>query len=382
MIMASHCLVLADHHKNIIFFFFIFHHFFSVHGLTGGTSLSVKNTNHILISPNGLFTAGFHQVGDNAYCFAVWFMNQAMGEGRTVVWMANHADQYIIWSTHTKSTSSSVQLQLNSTGNLILYEGEQVLWQSFDYPTDTLLPNQPLTKNTQLVSSRSSTNYSSGFYKLSFDLNSILCLRYEGPETTSVYWPFPGSPTWVDGRYQLINSQEASLDSAGIFTASDGFSSLSADFGIGPQRMMRMDTDGNIRVYSLIEDQRIKKWQVQWQAISHSCRIHGICRPNSLCSYSKNSGRRCTCLHGYKMVNSEDWSYGCAPKFEGCRPDEEGFIELPQVQFYGYDGRSHPNYTLDSCKKDCLNNCTCKEFDLQMCRRDGEKYDKILPEKT
>ncbi|KAI3689051.1 hypothetical protein L2E82_46999 [Cichorium intybus] len=385
MIMASQCLLLADHHKNTIFFFFIiFYHFFSVYGLKGGSFLSVKNTDHILISPNGLFTAGFHQVGDNAYCFAVWFTDQATGEGRTVVWMANRdapvngkysrlslfkdgnlvlidADQYINWSTHTKSSSSSVQLQLNSTGNLVLYEGEHVLWQSFDYPTDTLLPNQPFTKNTQLVSSRSSTNYSSGFYKLFFDLDSILCLRYEGPETTSVYWPY-GSPTSADGRNQYQNSQTATLDSDGQFKSSDGFGFLSADFGIGPQRMTRMDTDGNLRVYSLIEDQRIKKWQVQWQAISHSCKIHGICGPNSLCSYSKDSGRRCTCLHGYKMVNFEDWSYGCAPEFEGCRPDDEGFIELPQVQFYGYDSGNHANYTLASCKKDCLNDCTCKGF--------------------
>ncbi|MFS7938572.1 putative non-specific serine/threonine protein kinase [Helianthus anomalus] len=73
-----------------------------------------------------------------------------------------------MWSTQIRLNSSSIKLQLYNTGNLIIHEHENPVWQSFDYPTYTLLPNQLLTKNTQLVSSKSSTNYSSGFYKLFF----------------------------------------------------------------------------------------------------------------------------------------------------------------------------------------------------------------------
>lgn len=366
-----------------IIIFFLLHLFLSVHGLTGGSSLSVENNDDILVSPNGLFTAGFHQVGDNAYCFAVWFSDQPTTDGRTVVWMANRdepvngkysklslfkdgnlvltdAAQYIIWSTQTKSTSSSVQLQLHNTGNLVLHEREQTIWQSFDYPTDTLLPNQQLTKNTELVSSRSPTNCSSGFYKLYFDIDSILRLHYEGPDSTTIFWPDPGLLPYEVGRYQYMYNRTASLDSDGRFNSSDGFGFLSADFGRGPQRMIRIDYDGNLRLYSLIELQGRKKWEIQWQAVSHTCRIHGICGANSLCTYS--SGRRCTCLHGYKMVNSEDWSSGCEPDFEVCKPDDEGFVELRHVEFYGFDMRYHDNFTLDACKNDCLYDCNCKGF--------------------
>ncbi|KAL7596816.1 hypothetical protein Lser_V15G31137 [Lactuca serriola] len=388
-IMSSPVVVLVHHHKNTIFFFFFFflsYLFFSVHGLTGGSSLSVENTNDILVSPNRVFTAGFHQVGYNAYCFSVWFTDQPKFGGPTVVWMANRdapvngkysklslfkdgnlalidAGQSIIWSTHTKSTSSSFLLQLHDTGNLVLYEGEQIRWESFDHPTDTLLPDQPLTRNKLLVSSRSATNYSSGFYKLFFDLDSILRIRYEGLESTSIYWPDPESLGREGGRNQYINNQRASLDSEGQFNSSDGFVFLSSDFGIGPQRMMRIDVDGNLRVYSrIIGHQRRQKWQVQWQAVSHSCKAHGICGPNSLCTHSQHSGRRCTCIHGYKMVNSEDWSYGCAPEFEECTPEDEGFVVIHQAEFYGYDIRYYPNYTVSECKKECLDDCNCKGF--------------------
>ena len=114
----------------------------SCYGLSRGSSLNVENKNDILISPNGLFTAGFHRVGENAYGFAVWFSEQVATTGsRTVVWMANRdepingkhsklsleedgnlvlvdAGRRVIWSTNTKSTTPLVQLQLNNTGNM------------------------------------------------------------------------------------------------------------------------------------------------------------------------------------------------------------------------------------------------------------------------
>ena len=55
---------------------------------SGGTSLSVEKTSEALKSPNGVFSAGFYSVGDNAFCFAIWFSNS-----RTIVWMANRDQQ-------------------------------------------------------------------------------------------------------------------------------------------------------------------------------------------------------------------------------------------------------------------------------------------------
>ncbi|KAI3804180.1 hypothetical protein L1987_32354 [Smallanthus sonchifolius] len=348
------------------------------HGLTGGSSLFVENKDDLIVSPNGLFTAGFHQAGQNAYVFAVWFRDH------TVVWMANRdapvngkrsklslwkdgnlvlidAGQYIIWSTKTESESSSVQLKIHNTGNLMLQQQQQTLWQSFDYPTDTLLPNQLFTRNTQLVSSRSFSNHSSGFYKLLFDRDSVLRLVYDSPETTSLYWPDPRLTTYNSGRFQYIYSRRAILDSYGQFNSTDGFRFTSADFGMGPQRMMRLDTDGNLRVYSL---DRGMKWEVQWQAIYPICRIDGTCGPNSLCTYSLESGKKCSCLHGHKMVNSKDWSYGCEPEFHMCKKDDCDFIELHYTEFYGYDILFHRNITLDACKKDCLQDDTCIGFNF------------------
>ncbi|KAK1407671.1 hypothetical protein QVD17_39293 [Tagetes erecta] len=390
---------LLFHHSNTTFLlcFFLFFIFIPIpiHSLlTSGSSLSVENNNHIFLSPNTLFTAGFRKVGDNAYCFAIWLTDQ--NPSTTIIWMANRdqpvngkrsklsllkdgnlvltdAGRYIVWSTQTRS-NSSLKLTLHDTGNLILHAQTKPVWQSFDYPTDTLLPNQLLTKNTQLVSSRSYTNYSSGFYKLYFDIDSVLRLHYDTPETSTVFWPDPGLLSWQVGRFQYINTRRASLDSHGQFNSSDGFGFLSADFGIGPRRMIKIDVDGNLRLYSLVENGSRKKWVVQWQAVSHPCRVHGICGQNSLCTYSQNSGRTCTCLHGYKMVDHKDWSYGCKPDFEMCKPEDEDFVKLRYVEYYSYDIRYHPDYSLNACKKDCLHDCKCKGFQFGYDDKVGTYY--------
>ncbi|CAJ2632647.1 unnamed protein product [Trifolium pratense] len=100
------------------------------------------------------------------------------------------AGQHNTWSSNTAS-NAHLELYLKEDGNLVLRElqGTTILWQSFDFPTNTLLPNQPLTRHTNLVSSRSQSNHPSGFYKLFFDDNNILRLDYDGPDVSSTYWP-------------------------------------------------------------------------------------------------------------------------------------------------------------------------------------------------
>jgi hypothetical protein len=180
-----------------------------------GTSLSVDKPSDILVSTNGEYSAGFFPVGDNAFCFAIWF-NKSLNS--TVVWMANRDDPVdgkssklsllkdgkliltnsvgiTVWSTRTAALTSSdatnLQLQLQNTGNLVLNNSKGVIWQSFDSPMDTLLPQQALTLTSSLISRRSQGDYSSGKYKLFFDNDNVLRLLSQSPTMSSLYWPDP-----------------------------------------------------------------------------------------------------------------------------------------------------------------------------------------------
>ncbi|KAM7277843.1 hypothetical protein ACFE04_004977 [Oxalis oulophora] len=224
----------------------------------------------------------------------------------------NLTDGLIVWSTDTSSTAF-VQLKLYDSGNLVLQEtAETILWQSFDFPTHTLLPQQSLTRATQLVSSRSQSNFSTGFYKLLFDSDNLLRLLYDGPDVSSIYWFATWLVSWQAGRSTFYSRPNAVLDEIGQFISSDNLTFMAADYGTIIQRRLTLDFDGNLRLYSLNEED---KWVVSWQAISNPCTIHGSCGENSVCRHVNTLGRNCSCLPEFKMINESDWSYGCKQNF-------------------------------------------------------------------
>ncbi|CAK7357472.1 unnamed protein product [Dovyalis caffra] len=364
--------------------------------LSKGSSLSVENRNDVMTSPSGIFSAGFFPVADNAYYFAIWFNEHpSCGANCTIVWMANRdqpvngkkselslllsgnlvisdAGQSTVWASNTVS-QSSVSLYLYDNGNLLLCEtdgdGVRVLWQSFIFPTDTLLPQQLLSKDSQLVSSRSRTNYSSGFYKFHFASDdNVLRLRYDGPDTSSIYWPDQWILSWDNGRSTFNNNRIAFVDSLGKFISSDNFTFMSEDYGMRVQRRLKMDFDGNLRMYS--RENWTNTWTVSWQAMSQPCRIHGICGPNSMCNYVPSSGRKCSCLPGFKVKDHSDWSLGCEAELNhtSCSRDEISYLQLAKVEFFGYDYGFFINYTVPMCKELCSQICNCKGFQIRFSK--------------
>ncbi|GMN35036.1 hypothetical protein TIFTF001_005035 [Ficus carica] len=361
--------------------------------LNRGSSLSVEKQGDVLTSPNGIFSAGFFPVGSNAYCFAIWYNDASHNNNRTVVWMANRdqpvngkgsklkllktgnlvltdGGRIIAWATGTASLSP-LKLRLHNSGNMALRAKDGVLlWQSFDSPTDTILTNQPLTRYAKLVSSRSQNNFSSGFYKLFFDNDNVLRMIFDNINLSSVYWPSPWVLPWDAGRSTYNNSKYAWLDPFGYFNSSDKFYFMSDDYGSKIQRRLRLDHDGNIRLYS--SKNLGESWVVSWQAFSNPCQIHGICGRNSLCVYDRSFGRRCSCLPGYKMQNHSDWSYGCEPEFNlSCEKNESRFEKIWYTEFYGYDLGYFPNYTFKDCEDRCLERCDCKGFQYTLSADKG-----------
>ncbi|KAF8024655.1 hypothetical protein BT93_F1739 [Corymbia citriodora subsp. variegata] len=350
-----------------------------------GFSLSVDKPDDILTSKDGAFSAGFYPVGENAYCFAIWFSKPSCSiHNCAIVWMANRdqpvngrssklslrkdgnlllidAGRTVVWATATKSSSglSRMSLQLLDTGNLVLRDEQHIIsWQSFDSPTNTLLPLQKLTRNAPLVSSQSKNNFSSGYYKLYFDNDNLLRLLFDGPKITSVYWPDPWLNSWQAGRTTYNDSRVATLDPYGNFTSSDDFKFLTSDYGAEAQRRLVLDHDGNVRVYSWSEGEECT---VSWQAKSEPCTIHGICGPNSMCTYHPKDGRSCICAPGYERESLSDWTQGCKPKFNSfCDSNiETEFVKLPHADFHGYETHLYKNCTLEECKKRCLDMCNC-----------------------
>ncbi|GAY52992.1 hypothetical protein CUMW_146120 [Citrus unshiu] len=135
------------------------------------TSSHTLNDGRTLISKDGSFELGFFSPGSSKNRYVgIWYKNIPV---KTVVWVTNRLNlindssgflminktgnlvltsksNIVVWSAYlSKEVRTPVVLQLLDSGNLVLRgeqdgDSETYFWQSFDYPSDTLLPGMKL----------------------------------------------------------------------------------------------------------------------------------------------------------------------------------------------------------------------------------------------
>ncbi|KAL6274779.1 hypothetical protein ACE6H2_025471 [Prunus campanulata] len=163
--------------------------------------------NETLVSAGGVFELGFFSshAAPNGY-LGIWFKND---KNQKPVWVANKDSPLMdfpgvpgssgvfltirydgnmvisdrrnipfILNYGALASSNNTRATIRDTGNLILMEGKEILWQSFYYPTDTFLPGMKLglfNMNTEqlrkqfLVSWFSASVPADGSYALGID---------------------------------------------------------------------------------------------------------------------------------------------------------------------------------------------------------------------
>ena len=131
--------------------------------ITVGDSLSTTD-NSSWVSPSGDFAFGFRQLhGSHFFLLSIWYNKIP---DRTIVWYANgvkpapRGSKVVLtavrglvltgpqgkelWTSFDQSrTGVVVSGVMNDTGNFVLEDSSlDKLWESFQYPTDTMLPKQ------------------------------------------------------------------------------------------------------------------------------------------------------------------------------------------------------------------------------------------------
>ncbi|CAL4903940.1 unnamed protein product [Urochloa decumbens] len=347
-----------------------------------GSSLSVKQASDVITSKGGSFSFGFYNHSSTTFTLSIWFTNAA---DRAIAWTANRDrpvhgsgskvvlnrdgsmvlkdyDGTVVWKINKRSAVVD-RVELMDSGNLVLVDqGGNILWQSFDHPTNTLLPSQPLTGTEKLVST--DLSHHSSYYTLRFDERYILSLSYDGPDISNLYWPNPDQNSWTNYRILYNCKRRGILDKLGKFEASDNTSFFASDGGLEIKRRLTLDYDGNLRLYSLNESDG--SWYVSWMAFSQLCDIHGLCGWNGLCVYTPAPA--CTCPHGYAVRDPDNWSKGCKPLFNitcGYIGQRMGFVHIPWTDFWRSDMNYIPSASFDACKKLCLEDCSCVAFEYK-----------------
>ncbi|CAM0874371.1 unnamed protein product [Alopecurus aequalis] len=355
--------------------------------LPRGASIAVEDyATDVLRSTDGTFACGFYRASSTVFTFSVWF---ARAKDSAVVWTADRVrpvhskgssltldkrggalvltdyDGEPVWNSSSAGAPTASRVRLHDTGNLVLEDaGGNALWQSFDFPTDTLLPTQRLTATTRLVSrvggGREGRLLSTGYYSLGFSDYAMLSLFYDNGNFSSIYWPNPYN-NYVTNNRRIYNfSREAAMDALGGFFSSDNANFQAADFGAaGMRRRLTLDADGNLRAYSL--DAPTGKWAVSWMAFRHPCMIHGVCGANAVCLYAPVPS--CVCAPGHERADPRDWTRGCLPRFRqhDCRARTK-LMALPHSDFWGYDLNDGEIVPFDTCAGKCRGSCACVGF--------------------
>ncbi|KAK1419623.1 hypothetical protein QVD17_28843 [Tagetes erecta] len=353
-----------------------------------------------LVSKTGIFELGFFSPGKskNRY-LGIWYKKIS---NRTVVWVANrdtpitdnsgsvklsrdgslellNGGNRVVWSSNstlsTGSTSLVVVVQLLDTGNLVVWKENEnsndrhLIWQSFDYPGDTLLPGMKYGKDLVtglhriLRSWKSRDDPSIGVYSDIVDTNGFpQTLRRQGEVLLARLGPwnglgFSGFPIEKENKmystWLVINEKE-------IYHKYEHKSSVL-------QRLV-LSWDGKTRFF--IWNERIQDWILYSDFPVDTCDRFSLCGPYGICSINKHPP--CTCMQGFEPRNQKewdasDWVSGCIRikplKCESGNVIEDGFWKLKGVKVP--DTRRalyNLSMTLEECKTTCKSKCSCTAY--------------------
>ncbi|GFP80014.1 g-type lectin s-receptor-like serine/threonine-protein kinase rlk1 [Phtheirospermum japonicum] len=343
-------------------------------------------------SPSGDFAFGFRQVSPGGYLLAIMFLKTSQ---KTIAWSANgdnvagigskvqlsddgsklvlsDSNGQHIWAASLNGSGVAYGAMLDNGNFMLARNDSTVLWQSFDEPTDTLLPGQVLNQGGTLFSSLSETNHSRGRFKLIMQTDGNLVLypvNYPPTDSPTAYW---ASNTYNAGGFRVNFTQTGY-----IYVAYENGTTLHYLFSkavsdIRFYQRLTLDRDGLLRHYVFPKSANSTDgaWSVHGLLPSDIClRIGGregggVCGYNSVCTLGFDHRPICNCPEGYSLVDPADKMSGCNPDFrrQGCgRNSTEGIelVELDSTEWPDSDYEHYNSVSEDWCHDSCLNDCKC-----------------------
>ncbi|XP_021802028.1 G-type lectin S-receptor-like serine/threonine-protein kinase At2g19130 [Prunus avium] len=327
------------------------------HTISRGQSLSGRQK---ITSPSGIFELGFFTPGNSRnYYIGIWYKNLP---NQTIVWVANRREPVskpsssvlqllengnltlsspstvAIWSTNSRSNvSNSTVAMLLDNGNFVIrnaFDSSAVIWQSFDHPTDTLLPGAKLGYNNHskqeliLTSWRSPQNPAPGHF--SYKLQ-------QGGEGFSLFW----------NDYEYVLS---------YYTFSGYPHNLSR---------RKLEINGQLNEYVWHKD--IRRWELEFFVPFEQCEVYALCGAFSICNQQK--WPHCSCLNGFEPKIPEDWklgahSDGCVrrTRFQCSAGGYHSFLVMPNVLYPNNSESLLAVANIDECRLACSRNCFCTAF--------------------
>ncbi|KAI3686253.1 hypothetical protein L1987_79927 [Smallanthus sonchifolius] len=368
-------------------------HFLFISIVSGSTSDTITSVSPLkdggtIVSSRGLFELGFFSPGNskNRY-IGIWYKSIPV---KTVVWVVNRETpvtgnsgilkitnsgvltimndkNMIVWSSSSSKATQNPIAQLLDSGNLVVRDKNDnlnLLWQSFDYPGDTMLPGMKISKDlltggeNNITSWKSDDDPSIGDYTFGCDLRGYLhqiikkgqVLQYRSEPWNGIdFGGISVLPQNAIYKFDMVFNEKEVFYTYKMFNSSM-ISRLTMNHSGIAQRWVWSD--------------QVKDWVVYFSIpAADGCDL--VCGAYGSCAI--NSFPKCGCLDKFvpkyqNEWNGANWSKGCVRRKPlDCKTD--GFvklknIKLPDLQYAVF----YKNLTLLHCEKLCLKNCSCMAY--------------------
>nr|AID21613.1 SRKp [Arabidopsis halleri] len=363
----------------------------SVNTLSSTETLTISS-NRTIVSPGDDFELGFFKPGSSSLWYlGIWYKKVP---DRTYVWVANRDNPLSnstgtlkisgnnlvlfgrsdkpVWSTNLTrgNVRPPVMAELLANGNFVIRYSKNdqggFLWQSFDFPTDTLLPQMKLGwdlkrgLNRFLRSWKSLDDPSSGDFSYKLETRGFpefYLWKNDIPIHRSGPWDgtrISGVPEEQQLNYMVYNFTENREEVAYTFlmTNSSIYSRLTLSHSGFFQRLTSIPPAWG--------------WSVLWSSpMDRPCDYYQFCGPYSYCDTSTSP--MCNCIRGLNPWSMQQWdlkdgSSGCVRRTPlSCSGD--GFVplkkmKLPDTTMTIVDRR----IGVKECKEKCLRNCNCTAY--------------------
>lgn len=348
-----------------------------------------------IVSAGNVFQLGFFTPTGNTNSdtyFGIWYFNSP----EVVVWVANRINPipYKVFATFgidmtsgnlevsdsrytityfstnlTHSPKSRPYLstaKLYDSGNLVLTDDRTsaILWESFNYPTDTFLLGMKMDKNLKLGSWTSDKDPAPGNF--SFRSDGVYTKHRSKP-----YCKIEG-----ESANSFISNQTNKISAAVLYLSGTNPSSTTTTskelsyckntscfkvFDSYSRLLMRFDG----KIEFLKWDINSMKWSVVWEEPKGPCDVYNACGSSSSCK--PGSDNLCTCLPGYEPANNKDWksgdfSGGCTKISSNCKPDNTTFDVRLVIKVRSNTPHFKAGRSEDDCQSLCQNDCRCQAY--------------------
>ncbi|KAL6651464.1 hypothetical protein ACP70R_010389 [Stipagrostis hirtigluma subsp. patula] len=368
---------------------------------TLGKGGNLTDNNQTLVSPGGTFTLGFFSPGVSTKRYlGIWFSVSK----DAVCWVANRdhplsdtsgvlvlgdtgnlllrdGSGQIAWSSNTTTTtSSSVEAKLLADGNLVVRSrggaNDDLLWQSFDHPSNVLLSGMKVGRNFwsddewHLTSWRSADDPSTGAYRRVLDTTSALPDNVVWRGDVKTFRSGPWNGRRFGGVPEVLSYSIGNIDYQMVINQQEITYSYVVKPG-APFITYLVLTDTGV-VKRLVWDASSRAWQTVYQGPRDVCDDYGKCGAFGACDAGAASTSFCGCLPGFSRASPSEWKTATASG--RCRRDvaldcgngtttTDGFVLVPGVKLPDTSNASvDMSVTVGECRARCLANCSCLAY--------------------